>query len=181
MSSRAEARSRCLHAARAARPDHQHPQLHDRAARAHPAVSGDGEWAAGSPEAPPRSHATPQRSISMAPRRVARSARLEPPRLRPGCAGLRSSQAKRKLTGIMNFTNPGAISHNEVRAQRAAARSNTHTAGMQQQQQWRCTQRPAPCDCVCLLLPWLAAASGSDHGAVQAVHRPRVHVGQLHG
>jgi hypothetical protein len=23
-------------------------------------------------------------------------------------------QAKRKLTGIMNFTNPGAISHNEV-------------------------------------------------------------------
>jgi hypothetical protein len=24
-------------------------------------------------------------------------------------------QAKRKLTGIMNFTNPGAISHNEVR------------------------------------------------------------------
>lgn len=24
-------------------------------------------------------------------------------------------QAQRKLTGIMNFTNPGAISHNEVR------------------------------------------------------------------
>lgn len=30
-------------------------------------------------------------------------------------ATLLLQQAKRKLTGIMNFTNPGAISHNEVR------------------------------------------------------------------
>jgi hypothetical protein len=29
--------------------------------------------------------------------------------LSDGCA-----QAKRKLTGIMNYTNPGAISHNEI-------------------------------------------------------------------
>jgi hypothetical protein len=30
------------------------------------------------------------------------------------CMLLLSSQAKRKLTGIMNFTNPGVVSHNEV-------------------------------------------------------------------
>ena len=32
-----------------------------------------------------------------------------------GCCVYLLLQAKRKLTGIMNFTNPGAISHNEVR------------------------------------------------------------------
>jgi hypothetical protein len=39
-------------------------------------------------------------------------------------------QAKRKLTGIMNFTNPGAISHNEVSWASAAAaeRSRFFTA-----------------------------------------------------
>ena len=34
--------------------------------------------------------------------------------MRPQCFAYACAQAKRGLTGIMNYTNPGAISHNEI-------------------------------------------------------------------
>jgi hypothetical protein len=79
------------HAERAgARADRQHPQLDDGAAGAAAAVAGDG--------APPR------RPALVLPRPSARGARRRAAR----------AQARRGLTGIMNYTNPGAISHNEI-------------------------------------------------------------------
>jgi hypothetical protein len=40
-------------------------------------------------------------------------------------------QAKRKLTGIMNFTNPGAISHNEVWCGGLVERESVERGGSQ--------------------------------------------------
>lgn len=88
--------------------DHQHPQLDDSAARAAAPLHQDGMFAF-----EPLENArmillsTSSRGWQSV---VAESYILSPHADRLECP----MQAERKLTGIMNYTNPGAISHNEI-------------------------------------------------------------------